>query len=149
MTSISKTAIVPYTAAQMFELVDGIEAYPEFLPGCVGSTVLSRNADEVQATLHLGHAGMQKSFTTCNRLQQDKMIEIRLVDGPFKQLEGFWRFENLPNHMCKVSLDLEFEFSNLLMAITFSKVFNQIANTLVDAFCNRATALYGQQRIAG
>jgi len=149
MTAISKNAIVPYSAAQMFDLVNAVEDYPQFLPWCVGSEVLLRNDDEVKATLVLGQGGMQKSFTTCNRLQQDKMIQIRLIDGPFRQLEGYWRFENLPTHLCKVSLDLEFEFSNKLMAIAFSKVFNQVANTLVDAFCNRAAALYGPQRIAG
>ncbi len=93
MTTINKFALVPYTPAQMFALVDDIEAYPQFLPWCKRTRVLSRTEDEVRATIELSRGGVEKAFTTCNRNQKDKMIEMRLVEGPFKRLDGFWRFD--------------------------------------------------------
>ncbi|MEO5702909.1 MAG: type II toxin-antitoxin system RatA family toxin [Gammaproteobacteria bacterium] len=143
MTTISKSALVPYSATQMYALVDDIESYAEFLPWCTASRVLSRHVDEVRAVIELARSGMQKSFTTCNRLQKNKMIEIRLVEGPFKHLEGFWRFHALSDESSKVSLDMDFEFSNRLVSLVFGPVFNQITNTLVDAFCKRAANVYG------
>lgn len=129
----------------MYALVDDIEAYAEFLPWCDASRVLSRNDEEVRGVLELAHGGVHKSFTTRNRLQKNKMIEIRLVEGPFRHLEGFWRFEALAENACKVRLDLDFEFTNKLVALAFGPVFNRIANTLVDAFCKRAVAVYGKR----
>ena len=104
---------------------------------------LVKNNDEIRARLHFAASGFQKSFTTCNRLQPNKMIEIRLVDGPFRQLEGFWRFEVLDTNSCRVSLDLEFEFSNSMLAVLLNPVFSQITHRLVDAFSERAKKVYG------
>lgn len=143
MTTIQRTAIVPYTPEQMFNLVNAIEDYPLFVPGCMKTHVLSRDEDEVKATLDFGKGSIHKSFTTCNRLQPHKMIEIRLLDGPFHQLEGFWRFDALADNTCQVSLDLEFEFSNKLLGMAFGPIFHQVANTLVDAFSKRAQEVYG------
>lgn len=143
MTVINRNAIVPYSPAQMFTLVDNVEEYPQFLPWCKSAQVLSRTEDEVRATLNLERAGIEKSFTTCNRIQKDKMIEIRLLNGPFKQLEGFWRFDAMAQQGCQVSLDLEFEFANYLLGLLFGPVFHQVVDTLVDAFCNRAAKVYG------
>lgn len=143
MPIIKKSAVVPYTPAQMFDLVNTIEDYPKFIPWCAGSQVLSRNADEIQARLDFAKGGMHKSFATCNRLQPNKMIEIRLLNGPFRQLEGFWRFDDLDDG-CRVMLDLEFEFTNPLMAFAFGPVFTKVANMLVDAFQQRAHEVYGR-----
>jgi len=145
MTSIRKSALVPYTPAQMFALVDGIEKYPEFLPWCRGTTVLSRSDDEVRATIELSKGGVEKAFTTCNRNQKDKMIEIRLLEGPFKHLEGFWRFDALGEAGCKVSFDLEFEFASRILDMVVGPVFSQIANSLVDSFHKRAVEVYGKR----
>jgi len=145
MTTISKSALVPYSAAEMYALVDDIESYPKFLPWCTASRVLSRNEDEVRAEIDLARSGIQKSFTTCNRLQKNKMIEIRLIEGPFRHLEGFWRFHILAGENCKVTLDMDFEFSNKLIDMVFGPVFNQITNSLVDAFCKRATDVYKER----
>jgi len=145
VSSINRSALVPYSAAEMYALVDDVESYQAFLPWCSESVVLSREADEVRGRLSLSKGGIQKSFTTCNRVQKNKMIEMRLVEGPFHHLEGFWRFDLLAEDACKVSLDLEFEFSNKLLGLTFGPVFNQIANTLVDSFCTRATDVYGKR----
>lgn len=143
MTSIKRSAVVPYSAKQMFQLVDGIEDYPQFLPWCKASEIHERTADEVKATLVLAKGGMEKSFTTINRNQQDKMIEVRLVAGPFSHLEGFWLFDTLNENMCKVVLDLDFEFSNALLSLAIGPLFQQIATSLVDAFCQRAKEVYG------
>ena len=145
MTTVSRMALMPYSAGEMYDLVDNIEAYPQFLPWCKSATVLSRTDDEVHANLALSRGGIHKSFTTCNRLQRNKIIEMRLVEGPFNHLEGFWRFDNLGEQACKVGLDLEFEFSSRLLGLTVGPVFNQIASTLVDSFCERAVEVYGKR----
>jgi len=143
MTLINKFALVPYSPAQMFALVDDIEAYPEFLPWCKSARVLSRSEDEVRATIELSRGGVEKSFTTCNRNQKNKMIEMRLVEGPFRRLEGFWRFDPLGEDGCKVSLDLEFEFASRMLGMVIGPVFSQIANSRVDSFQQRAVEAYG------
>ncbi len=143
MTTINKSALVPYSAAQMFELVDDVETYSEFLPWCSRSTVLSRSDDEVRASLELSKGRLKKSFTTCNRIQKNKMIEIRLEEGPFHHLEGFWRFETLSDGACKVSYDMEFEFSGKLLSLAMGPMFSQVAESLVDSFCQRAKDIYG------
>jgi ribosome-associated toxin RatA of RatAB toxin-antitoxin module len=145
MASISKSALVPYSPAEMFALVDDIEAYPQFLPWCSTARVLERNADEVRATIALSKGGVDKAFTTCNRIQHGKMIEIRLIEGPFRHLEGFWRFDALGNEGCKVSLDMEFEFASRMLGMMVGPVFSQVANSLVDSFQKRAVDVYGKR----
>ena len=145
MTSISKSALVPYSPAQMFALVDAIEVYPEFLPWCRATKVLSRTDDEVRATIELSKGGVENAFTTCNRNQKNKMIEMRLVEGPFKRLEGYWRFDALGDEGCKVSFDLEFEFASRMLDMVVGPVFSQIANSLVDSFHKRAVEVYGKR----
>lgn len=145
MPDIRKTKIVPYTQEQMYDLVTDVESYPEFVPWCVSSHVINRTPEEVRGTLAFARGGLHKEFTTLNRLQPHKMIEIRLINGPFRHLEGFWRFETVASGHCRVSLDLEFEFSSRLVKLVFGPIFNQVANTLVDAFCNRAKIVYGSE----
>jgi ribosome-associated toxin RatA of RatAB toxin-antitoxin module len=140
--SISKSALVSHTASEMFALVDDVSSYKEFLPWCGGSEELSRNEDEVKASVMISHSGLNKTFTTLNRLQKNKMIEIKLVDGPFKHLYGFWKFESLSEDACKISLELEYEYSNMLLGLAIGPVFNQIANSMVDSFCQRAEVIY-------
>ncbi|AHK78552.1 cyclase [Ectothiorhodospira haloalkaliphila] len=143
MPSISRQAIVPYTPQEMFDLVNDVKAYPGFLPGCRSSAVLSADEDEIKASIELAKGAVRKSFTTRNRLQRNKMIEMRLVDGPFRHLEGFWRFDALNENVTRVSLDLEFEFSNRIMSAVIGPVFHQVANSLVDSFVKRARVVYG------
>lgn len=143
MTVINRHALVPYTAAQMFALVEDIESYPDFLPWCTATRVLSRDLDEVRATIALSKSGVSKEFTTCNRNQPDKMIEIRLLEGPFKHLQGYWRFDPLGEEGCKISLDMEFEFASKMMSLVLGPVFSQIASSLVEAFEKRAVQVYG------
>ena len=145
MATVKKSALVLYSAAEMYALVEDIEAYPRFLPWCRSTQVLSRNEDEVRATIEMVKGGVHKSFTTCNRMQNHKMIDIRLLEGPFKRLEGYWRFEPLRADASKVSLDMEFEFASPLLRVAVEPVLKQIANSLVDAFCKRAVELYGKR----
>lgn len=145
MPVIHRTAVVPYTPSQMFQLVNDIKNYPSFLPWCKASKILSQNEDEIRASLLLARGGLEKSFTTCNRLQKDKMIEIKLLDGPFRHLQGFWQFEQLEQG-CHVMLNLEFEFAGKLLSLAFGPVFNQAANSLVDAFSAQAHKLYGSAK---
>lgn len=145
MPIVNKSALLPYSAAEMYMLVNDIEAYPTFLPWCKSSTIISVSTDEIKACLDLSRSGINKSFTTCNRLQKDKMIEMRLVDGPFRHLEGFWRFEGLNETSCKVMFDMEFEFSSRILGLTVGPVFSQITNSLVDAFSKRAVEVYGKR----
>lgn len=142
MTVVKKSRSVPFTCEQMYCLVDDIEKYAEFLPYCSQSLVHHRDEDEVQATLVIAAAGVSKSFTTRNRLQANKMIEIRLVDGPFKHLEGFWRFDEEADGGCKVSFDLEFEFAGRMFSMLLGPIFEQVTDKMVDAFCDRAETMY-------
>lgn len=142
MTVVKKSREVPYSCEKMYDLVNDIERYGEFLPHFLDSVVHHRDADEVQATLNVTAVGMQKSFTTRNRLQPNKMIEIRLIDGPFSHLEGFWRFDETTQG-CMISFDLEFEFAGRMFSMLLGPVFEQVTDKMVDAFCDRAKALYG------
>ena len=142
MPNISKSALVTHSASEMFALVDDVSSYKEFLPWCGDSEELSRNEDEVKASVTISHSGLNKTFTTLNRLQNNKMIEIKLINGPFKHLHGFWRFDSLAEDACKISLELEYEFSNMLLGLAIGPVFSQIANSMVDSFCLRADDIY-------
>jgi ribosome-associated toxin RatA of RatAB toxin-antitoxin module len=142
---VTKSALVPYSAADMYALVNDVPRYPEFLPWCRSTRVLSRDQDEMQATIELAVGAIHKSFTTLNRLQKNKMIEVRLLEGPFRHLEGYWRFEPLGGHSCKVMLDMDFEFSGRLLAVALGPIFSQIVNTLIDSFCKRAQQIYGKR----
>ena len=145
MHTFKKNAIVPYSTHQMFELVNNIEDYPRFLPWCHRSHIVSRTDTEVVATLEINWKGIYKTLTTHNYLYQNERVDIKLVNGPLQRLDGFWNFYSLDEHACKVTLDLEFEFAGHFIDKLFQPVFQHIANTLVDAFCKRAVALYGNE----
>lgn len=142
MNTLKRSALVPFSARQMFELVNNIDDYPRFLPWCHSSKVISRTDTEVVATLEINWKGVRKSFTTRNRLTPYHKVDIDLVNGPLKHMEGIWQFQALDEKACKVLLDLEFEFAGGFIDKLFQPVFQHIANTLVDAFCKRAVELY-------
>lgn len=142
MTNVKQARTMPYTPEQLFNMVDDIERYHEFLPYFNSSQVNFRNEDEVEATLTVTMAGFNKSFTTRNRLQRNKMIELRLVDGPFSHLEGFWRFDEVPAG-CHVSFDLEFDFAGSWLSSLMGPMFEQVAQSMIDSFAKRAEELYG------
>ena len=141
MALVEKTALVPVPAADLFEIVNDVESYPEFLPWCKDARLLSRTGDELCGEIVVSKAGVTKAFSTCNTLYPHERIEINLREGPFRKLHGAWEFIELRKNACKVVLSLEFEFSSGLMDKAFGIVFAQIANSLVDAFCKRANEL--------
>ena len=143
--TISKSVLVPYTARQMFDLVCDAESYPEFLPGCRSVDISERNAHRVVATMEFAKGKLKKSFTTENRLAKNKRIDVKLVKGPFHHLEGHWEFASLGEEGCRVSFNLEFEFSSKLLAMSVAPVFHEVANKLVGAFVKRADQLYAKR----
>ena len=143
MRKISRTALIPYSANQMYALVEDIVAYPEFLPWCTGSTLHSRDSDTIEASLELQRSGIRKSFRTRNSLRPGEAMDITLVGGPFRHLVGEWRFEQLGDDGSKVSLDLEFEFENRVTDAIFGRYFEDTCNSLIDSFTERAHAIYG------
>lgn len=144
MHTLKRNALVPYSTRQMFELVNGIEEYPRFLPWCHSSQIISRTEEEVIATLDVNWKGIHKSFSTRNRLYPYEKVEISLIKGPLHRLDGIWTFYELDEHACKITLDLEFEFTGHFIDRLFQPVFQHIANTLVEAFTQRARELYGE-----
>ena len=143
MPDLHKHALVPYSAEKMFEVVNRVDLYPEFLPWCAGSQILQQTEDSMTASVLMKKGPLDQSFTTKNKLIAGKQIDLELVDGPFKKLTGQWLFEDIANHGSKVTLHLHYEFSSSIIAMVVGPVFNQIANTLVDSFCQRAEQLYG------
>lgn len=144
MTRVKKSRQVHYSCEQMYNLVNDVERYAEFLPYFSRSEVHHRDEDEVRATLVIAAAGMSKSFTTSNRLQTNKMIEIRLIDAhlsPFSCLEGFWRFDEVAEG-CHIAFDLEFDFAGRMLSMLLGPIFEQVTDMMVDAFCERARAIY-------
>ena len=143
MASVRKSALVPFSAARMYNLVNDVESYPSFLPWCGHAELLSRNRDCLCGRIEVRRAGIHQWFTTCNHLVENERIDIRLEEGPFRKLEGDWVFTSLGAQACKVELALEFEFAGKLISAAFGPVFNHVASTLVDAFVKRAKELYG------
>lgn len=142
MTTVQKSLLVKFSALQMFELVNDIESYPDFLPWCSGSRILKREDDIVEAELHISKAGFNKSFATRNTSDGKGKLFMTLLDGPFLSLEGVWDFMPLREDASKISLDLEFEMHGKLANIAFGGVFIQICNTLIGSFANRAKQVY-------
>jgi ribosome-associated toxin RatA of RatAB toxin-antitoxin module len=126
----------------MYAVVEDCEAYPQFLPWCSASRILRRSGDVVDAELEISKGGFHKAFATRNTLLAPQEIRISLLEGPFAHLEGVWTFLALREDASKISLDLEFEMSGKLANLAFGAIFNQICNTMVGAFCDRAKALY-------
>ncbi len=141
MAVVEKSALVPHPACMLYEIVADVAAYPEFLPWCKDARLLSRSDTELCGEIVVSKAGVTRAFSTCNRIEPCRRMEIRLKEGPFRKLQGAWTFTELREDACKVELRLEFEFSSGLMDKAFGVVFGQIANSLVDAFCRRADQL--------
>ena len=138
MTQINRSALLPYSAREVYKLVNDIEQYPLFMDGCVGAEVLRAEGDIIEARLDLAKAGISHSFTTRNVLQEPESIRMELVDGPFDYFSGSWQFQALSESACKVSLEMDFGFSSKLLGVAAGKLFSVVSNNLVDALCKRA-----------
>lgn len=141
MVTVERQALVPYSAARMYALVDDIASYPLFLPWCSRTEIAARSARRAVATIHVDFRGVQQAFTTENRMRPDESIRVALVRGPFRSLAGEWRFRALAAAGCRVELELAYELASPLLARLAGPVFDHIANTFVDAFVRRAEAL--------
>ena len=143
MAVVHKSVLLGYSAEQMFALVDRVEDYPKFLPWCGGVEVREREGDRLVATLQINYHGVRQSFTTENVNSVPVSMKMRLVDGPFKSLDGTWTFKALRADACKIEFDLRYEFSSRLLEQIIGPVFSVIANSFVDSFCKRADVVYG------
>jgi len=143
MAVVHKSVLLAYSAQQMYELVAAIEEYPKFLPWCGGVEVREKSDNSVTASVGIHYHGVRQSFTTSNVNTPHSAIKMRLVDGPFKALDGVWSFKPLREDACKIELDLHYEFSSVILEQLIGPVFGMIANSMVDSFCKRAETVYG------
>ncbi len=143
MAVVEKTVLIERTPAQMFDLVDKVEDYPQFLPWCGGTELHERSDKRTVATLHINYHGLKSHFSTENEKEVPSWMSIRLRDGPLKQLDGMWHFIALGDAACKIEFRLHYEFSNKLLEKALGPVFNHIANTFVESFVKRANQRYG------
>jgi ribosome-associated toxin RatA of RatAB toxin-antitoxin module len=145
MPEIIKTVLVEHSPEEMFALVDAVERYPEFLPWCGGASVSFRDDATTRATIHINYRGIRQSFTTANTKSPPHTMSVKLVEGPFRTLDGDWRFTPLQGGGCKIEFRLHYEFSSRILEKLVGPVFHYIANTMVDAFVRRAQGVYGNR----
>ncbi len=142
MAVVEKIVLVAHSAEQMFNLVDRVEDYPNFLPWCGGASVKELEGTTVHATVHIDYHHLKQHFTTENVRTPPHQIDMTLQDGPFKQFEGHWRFIPLSETACKIEFRLHYQFSNIFLEKLVGPVFHSIANSFVDAFIHRAEKVY-------
>ena len=142
MQHIQRSALVNHTAEQMFDLVNDIEAYPSFMPGCREARVLETTENELVGELQLGAAGVEQRLTTRNKLERPHKIAMTLIEGDFTEFSAAWRFEALSEEASKVSLEMRFAFSRALLNVAANSLFSTMANAQVDAVVKRAAAVY-------
>ena len=142
MKQVTRSALLPYSAEQMFDVVNDVASYAMFLPWCSASEVLSQSETEMVARLTISRGSLSQQFTTRNELERPGVINLHLVDGPFTTLEGRWRFSSLGEDGCKIEMVLRFEMSSKMLGAILARVFEQATDSLVDAFCQRAAQIY-------
>ncbi len=145
MRELQRSALLPYGATEMYALVNDVRAYPEFLPWCRSAVVHSETERFMEASLELSKGKMSRVFTTRNQLVTGERIEIGLVDGPFRHLEGHWHFDRLDEAASEVRLEMRFEFDSFMGGMLFGTMFEDMARSLVDAFSKRARVVYGRR----
>jgi ribosome-associated toxin RatA of RatAB toxin-antitoxin module len=144
MPTIHRSCRVQHTAAEMFDLVNDIEAYPEFLHWVRAARIDERGDDYMKATMDIGISGIHKSFTTLNTFERPQRLDIELVSGPFRHLDGLWEFEDVGDNECEVSVTLTFEVVASPLSMVFSMVFEELVRAQVTAFVHRADVVYGE-----
>jgi ribosome-associated toxin RatA of RatAB toxin-antitoxin module len=149
LATVNRSALLPYSAHDMYCLVNDVASYPQFMDGCSSVDIIEHTDELMRATLYLKKAGMEVSFTTCNQLVADTSIEMCLQDGPFETFNGLWQFKALSDSACKLTLDLEFEFKSRTLAKLATGMFSGVSNNLVDSLCKRADDIYKRQNNDG
>jgi len=143
LRQVDRSVLLPYSAEQMFDLVNNVSAYPLFLPWCEDARVIYEDERSMTAQLTVASSGLKQSFITKNLLSRPGRIELKLVEGPFRMLSGAWQFFSLQDNCCRVEVRLRFEIDSRLAAGVLSNIFEQAINSFVDAFCDRADHIYG------
>ena len=143
MSSFRKQVTVPYTADQMYDLVNDINAYSTFIPLCVSSEVHEEQDHKLRATIKIAKGKIGFGFTTVNTMEKGRSISMNLENGPFKSLTGVWRFTPSGNHKCIISLHFEFEFSKKLLGVALGGLFKQVCDSMVESFSKQAAVRYG------
>ena len=142
MATVNRSALLPYSAHDMYCLVNDVASYPQFMDGCSSVDIIEHTDELMRATLYLKKAGMEVSFTTCNQLVAGTSIEMYLQNGPFKTFNGLWQFKALSDSACKLTLDLEFEFKSRTLAKLATGMFSGVSSNLVDSLCKHADEIY-------
>jgi ribosome-associated toxin RatA of RatAB toxin-antitoxin module len=145
MAEVQRSVIVPYSAEQMYELVDRVELYPQFMPWCGGASETPVEEGRSRASITIDFHHIRQSFTTDNVKRAPELIEVTLHDGPFRHLDGHWRFLPLATDACKVDFRLQYQFAHKMLEKVVGPVFHRIANSFVDAFIRRAEQVYGRR----
>ena len=143
MTRIERSALLPYSAEKLFDLIADIESYPDYMDGCVAAKILKQEGNIVEAQLDLKKGGVSQRFSTRNYLQRPQKITMALVEGPFDSLQGEWYFKSLAEEACKVSLDLNFTMNSSLANKAIENLFENIARNLVNSLCRQANKQFG------
>jgi ribosome-associated toxin RatA of RatAB toxin-antitoxin module len=145
MPTVSTSARVNYTPAEMYDLVNDVAAYPAYIPMCSEVRLHSRSEDRLKATIVMAKGRLNLSFTTENVMEAGRSIQMRLIDGPFKKLQGLWSFRPIGESGSEISFRLEFEFANSLLGMAFGGFFREAGESMVDAFCKEAAKKYGSR----
>ena len=141
---VSRSALLPYSAAKMFDVIADVRSYPGFLNWCDGMEIIQESDEEVVAKLLIKYGKLNFSFTTRNSMVKNESVIMSLVDGPFSNLGGQWQITALSEDACKVELDMAFEFENPVTQKVIGRVFQNVVSAQLDAFQKRAEALYGK-----
>lgn len=144
MAHINRSALLPFSDQQMFDLVNDVSAYPHYLEGCVEAVIIEHTSITMVAELALEKRGIKMRFTTANALDAPKSIVMNLHSGPFETFEGRWFFQRLNDQACKVILDIQFTLSGRIADVAVRKLFDSVSNNMVDAMVKRARDVYGQ-----
>lgn len=151
MPTIARSALVSHSAAEMYRLVHDIEAYPDFLPWCYSATVTQQDGRQQVASITVDRRMQGMRFTTRNSLVENESIHLDLVEGPFRQLSGVWRFSPIDGDACRVELQIEFQFKSRIFSALMGPAFTKICDTMVAAFVRRADDVHpaGQDQADG
>lgn len=143
MHKVQRSVLVPYSRAQMFDLVADVAKYPDFMPWCGGAVVHRQDEHGMEASITISIAGIRQTFTTRNEHDYPRLITFHLVNGPFSTLTGTWDFQELAEDACKVIYTMEYAFSSRALEAVVGPIFNRIATSFIDSFTQRAQAVYG------